>query len=97
MYDGFNKFILVFLTMQYHCFGDLVKKFIKIYELDDHFFNKLINKTYLNYEWEMKTKEKHMNQNIVIIPGQGQTNLFCEGIINNKTKLSLITSRGCKI
>jgi len=50
MYDGFNKFILVFLMMQYHCFGDLVKKIIKIYELDDHFFNKLNNKPYLIYE-----------------------------------------------
>jgi hypothetical protein len=73
------------------------EKFIKIYELDDHFFNKLNNKPYLNYEWEMKMKEKHMNQNIVIIPRRGQTNLFCEGIIHSKTKLSLITSRGCKI
>jgi hypothetical protein len=45
----------------------------------------------------MKTKEKHMNQNIIIILGQGQTNLFSEGIINNKTKFSLTTSRECKI
>jgi len=97
MYDGFYKFIMVFLMMQYHCFGDLVKEFIKIYELDDQFFSKLNNKSYLNYEWKMKTKEKHMNQNIVIILGQGQTNLFFEGIINNKTKFSLTTSRECKI
>jgi hypothetical protein len=48
----------------------------KIYELHNWLFNELKNKPYLNYEWEMEMKQKHMNQSIVIIIGQSWTSLF---------------------
>jgi hypothetical protein len=36
-------------------------------------------------------------QSIVIILGQGETNLLSNGIISNWTKLPLIIGKGCKI
>jgi len=35
-------------------------------------------------------KERHMNQNIVMILGQGWTNLLSKGILSNHTKLQFI-------
>jgi hypothetical protein len=47
--------------------------------------NKLNNIPYLNYEWEMKTRDKHMNQNTIIILKQGWTSLLSKCIIKNQT------------
>ncbi len=38
-------------------------------------FNKLNNRPYLSYEWEMKKKKKHMDQSTIIMEGQGWKNL----------------------
>ncbi len=38
-------------------------------------FNKLNNRPYLSYEWEMKMKKKHMDQSTIIMEGQGWKNL----------------------
>jgi hypothetical protein len=48
----------------------------KLYELHNWLFNELNNKPYLNYEWEMEMKQRHMNQSIVIIIVQSWTSLF---------------------
>jgi hypothetical protein len=47
-----------------------------IYELHNWLFSELNNKPYLNYEWEMEMKQRHMNQSILIIIGQSRTCLF---------------------
>jgi hypothetical protein len=38
-----------------------------------------------------------MNQNIIIILGQGWTNLLFQGLINNQVKLLLIIGKKCMI
>jgi hypothetical protein len=47
-----------------------------INELHNWLFSELNNKPYLNYEWEMEMKQRHMNQSILIIIGQSRTCLF---------------------
>jgi hypothetical protein len=47
--------------------------------------NNLNNIPYLNYEWEIKKQERHMNQNIIIILKQGWRNLLPKCIIKNQT------------
>jgi hypothetical protein len=70
---------------------NLMKHFIKIFELYDQLLSNLNNRPYLSYEWKKEMRKKHMNQSIVGHK-HGKINNLCSLSEKQKKKKTTTTT-----